>query len=31
MEEDVTDVLEERLNTIAGVRSIRSTSYQGVA
>jgi len=31
MEEDVTDVLEERLNTISGVRSIRSTSYQGVA
>ena len=31
MEEDVTDVLEEHLNTIAGVRSIRSTSYQGVA
>jgi HAE1 family hydrophobic/amphiphilic exporter-1 len=31
MEEDVTDVLEERLNTIGGVRSIRSTSYQGVA
>ena len=31
MEEDVTDVLEERLNTISGVRSIRSTSYQGAA
>jgi len=31
MEEDVTDVLEERLNTISGVRSIRSTSYQGVS
>ncbi|MCX5737119.1 MAG: efflux RND transporter permease subunit, partial [Proteobacteria bacterium] len=31
MEEDVTDVIEERVNTIAGVRSIRSTSYQGVA
>jgi HAE1 family hydrophobic/amphiphilic exporter-1 len=31
MEEDVTDVLEEQLNTIAGVRSIRSTSYQGVS
>jgi len=30
MEEDVTDVLEEHLNTIAGVRSIRSTSQQGV-
>jgi HAE1 family hydrophobic/amphiphilic exporter-1 len=27
MEEDVTDVLEERLNTIGGVRSIRSTSW----
>jgi HAE1 family hydrophobic/amphiphilic exporter-1 len=31
MEEDVTDVLEEYLNTIAGVRSIRSTTYQGAA
>lgn len=31
MEEDVTDVLEERLNTISGVRSIRSTSFQGAA
>ena len=31
IEEDVTDVLEEHLNTIGGVRSIRSTSYQGVA
>jgi len=30
MEEDVTDVLEEHLNTIGGVRSIRSTSQQGV-
>jgi HAE1 family hydrophobic/amphiphilic exporter-1 len=29
MEEDVTDVLEEQLNTIAGVRSIESTSFQG--
>ena len=29
MEEDVTDVLEEYLNTIAGVRNIRSTTYQG--
>ena len=27
----MTDVLEEHLNTIGGVRSIRSTSYQGVA
>ncbi|MEB2345752.1 MAG: efflux RND transporter permease subunit [Deltaproteobacteria bacterium] len=31
MEEDVTDILEEYLNTISGVRSIRSTSYQGAA
>jgi hydrophobe/amphiphile efflux-1 (HAE1) family protein len=31
MEEDVVDVLEERLNTISGVRSIRSTSFQGAA
>jgi len=31
IEEDVTDVIEERLNTIAGVRSIRSTSSQGFA
>ena len=31
IEEDVTDVIEEQLNTIAGVRSIRSTSSQGVA
>jgi HAE1 family hydrophobic/amphiphilic exporter-1 len=30
MEEDVTDVLEEHLNTIGGIRSIRSTSYQAV-
>jgi HAE1 family hydrophobic/amphiphilic exporter-1 len=30
VEEDVTDVLEERLATIGGVRAIRSTSYQGV-
>jgi HAE1 family hydrophobic/amphiphilic exporter-1 len=30
MEEDVTDVLEEHLNTISGVRSLRSTSYQGI-
>ncbi len=29
IEEDVTDVLEEQLNTIAGVRSIRSSSFQG--
>jgi HAE1 family hydrophobic/amphiphilic exporter-1 len=31
MEEDVTDVLEEQLNTIAGVRSIESTSFHGVS
>jgi HAE1 family hydrophobic/amphiphilic exporter-1 len=31
IEEDVTDVLEEQLNTIAGVRSLRSTSYPGTA
>jgi HAE1 family hydrophobic/amphiphilic exporter-1 len=31
VEEDVTDVLEEQLNTIAGVRSIRSESRQGAA
>ena len=31
MEEDVTDVLEENLNTIAGVRSLRSTTLAGVA
>lgn len=31
IEEDVTDVLEERLNTIGNVRSLRSTSFQGVA
>ena len=30
MEEDVTDVLEEHFNSIAGVRSIRSKSMQGV-
>ncbi len=29
MEEDVTDVLEEALNTIGGVRNISSTSYRG--
>jgi hydrophobe/amphiphile efflux-1 (HAE1) family protein len=29
MESDVTDVLEEHLNTIAGVRSLRSTTTQG--
>ena len=31
IEEDVTDVLEEHLNTIAGVRSIESTSRQDVS
>jgi HAE1 family hydrophobic/amphiphilic exporter-1 len=31
IEEDVTDVLEEQLNTIGGVRNIRSESYQGTA
>jgi len=31
VEEDVTDVLEEQLNTIAGVRSLRSTSYPGAS
>jgi len=29
MEEDVTDVLEEYLNTIGGVRSIKSTTREG--
>ena len=31
MEEDVTDVLEEQINTISGVRELRSTSSQGGA
>ena len=31
MEEDVTDILEENLNTISGVRSLRSTTLAGVA
>jgi hydrophobic/amphiphilic exporter-1 (mainly G- bacteria), HAE1 family len=31
MEEDVTDVLEEQLNTISGVRELRSKSGQGGA
>jgi len=31
VEQDVTDVLEEHLNTIAGVRSLRSTSTHGGA
>jgi len=29
MEEDVTEVLEENLNTIGGLRSLRSTTTQG--
>ena len=29
IEEDVTDVLEEQLSTVAGVRSIQSTSFRG--
>ncbi|MFI5316495.1 MAG: efflux RND transporter permease subunit [Myxococcota bacterium] len=31
MEEDVTEVLEEHLNTIAGLRSLKSTTMQGAA
>jgi len=31
IEEDVTDILEERLNTIGHLRTLRSTSYQGAA
>ena len=31
MEEDVTEVLEEHLNTIGGLRSLRSTTFQGAA
>jgi HAE1 family hydrophobic/amphiphilic exporter-1 len=31
MEEDVTDVLEEQLNTIAGVRKISSQTFPGAA
>jgi HAE1 family hydrophobic/amphiphilic exporter-1 len=31
MEEDVTDVLEEQINTISGVRELRSDSSQGGA
>jgi HAE1 family hydrophobic/amphiphilic exporter-1 len=30
IEEDVTDVLEEHLNTISGIRHLRSNSYQGI-
>ena len=31
MEEDVTEVLEEQLNTIAGLRSLKSTTMQGAS
>ena len=31
MEEDVTEVLEEHLNTIGGLRSLRSTTFHGAA
>ena len=31
MEEDVTEILEEHINTIGGLRSLRSTTFQGVA
>jgi len=31
IEEDVTDVLEEQLNTIAGVRALHSTSHPGAS
>jgi len=31
MEEDVTEVLEENLNTIGGLRSLKSTTMQGAA
>jgi HAE1 family hydrophobic/amphiphilic exporter-1 len=31
MEQDVTDVLEESLNTISGVRTLRSTTTQGLS
>jgi HAE1 family hydrophobic/amphiphilic exporter-1 len=31
MEQDVTDVLEEYLNTISGVRTLRSTTAQGLS
>ncbi len=29
IEEDVTDILEEQLNTVGGVRNIQSTSFRG--
>jgi HAE1 family hydrophobic/amphiphilic exporter-1 len=31
IEQDVTDVIEEHLSTISGVRAVRSVSYAGVA
>jgi len=31
MEQDVTDVLEEYLSTVSGVRTLRSTSYAGIS
>jgi HAE1 family hydrophobic/amphiphilic exporter-1 len=31
MEEDVTEILEEQINTIGGLRSLRSTTFQGAA
>jgi HAE1 family hydrophobic/amphiphilic exporter-1 len=31
MEEDVTEVLEEHLNTIGGLRSLRSTTFHGAS
>lgn len=31
IEQDVSDVLEEYLSTISGVRAVRSTSYAGIA
>ena len=30
MEEDVTEVLEEHLNTIGGLRSLKSTTFHGI-
>ncbi|MDY3868684.1 MAG: efflux RND transporter permease subunit, partial [Pyramidobacter sp.] len=31
MDNDVTDVIEEQINTISGIESLSSSSYQGVA
>jgi HAE1 family hydrophobic/amphiphilic exporter-1 len=31
MEEDVTEVLEEQINSIGGLRSLRSTTFQGAS